>query len=391
MKMRVILGNGPTNNDNDTIKIYPNNKKYSTHLYKIHNLKPESINSVTTEFVLQTVKHLRYYIKELDYLLKTGGTFEILLVDSQSHSRYFRSREQVKYEFSIATNGRYKMISSESTAGVLCLTYVKCDNTLVMTDSINNWSFGIISNGKKNSWVLDLIKSIEDQNIPKYEIIICGPSPYDGDRKLVAKNTIIINDVLLEDDIRAPITHKKNAIIRKAQFNNLCIMHDRYLLPKTWFKAFCEYGNYFDALCLRTQNQDGNRFGVDWMKFHYPLADRFKLNRPLEYGEWHEEAIIPGGVILLKKNLIESILLDERLFWDEMEDIQLSKNAYINGLLISVDPLNYFISREVRHSVSSYSWYRLHIYEKYLWLRSILANYLKYWRIVKQYYNTQKA
>ncbi len=372
--------------DDNTVIVTSNNLNHCHRLYKIFNLEPENQDIVTAEFVLQKDSLIRYYIKELDILLKKNGVFRIMLVDSQSHSKYFRSRGQVKYEFSIATNGRYCLVSSVCENGILTLTYVKKIPTLPENDSINKWSFGIVSNGEKNDWVLELISSIEDQQIPEYEIIICGPSPFVENSFVKNNNIKIIRDVVLQDDIRAPIAHKKNAIIKEAQYNNLCIMHDRYLLSPNWFENFEKYGNYFDALCLKTLSHNGERFGVDWMKFCYPLTDRFKINRALAYNEWHEEAIIPGGVILVKKNLIEPFMLDERLHWDEIEDMQLSKIAYLNGLLINIDPDNYFVARKVRHIPQSYSWYRLKIHNKYSWLRGLFINFIRFRRIAKIYY-----
>lgn len=372
----------------DIVVLNANKLNHQKRLYKEFNLRPEKQDKVTVEFILQNSKYIRYAIKELDIFLKIDGIFEVIIVNSKSHSRYFRSREQVKYEFSIATNGRYSLISSESKNGILILKYTKESPTLLKNDSVNKWSFGIVSNGEKNKWVLELIKSIEKQNIPDYEILICGPSPYNN--KIPHHNNFvhILEDVITED-IRAPICHKKNAIIKAARYNNLCIMHDRYLLPTNWFENFKKYGNYFDVLCLKNLTDKGERFGVDWMKFYYPLTDRFKINRTLAYNEWHEEAIIPGGIILIKKNLIESFMLDERLHWDELEDMQLSKIAYLNGLLINVDSNNYFISRQVRHIPQQDSWYHLRVKSKYSWLRSLLANFLRFRRITKMYYKQE--
>jgi hypothetical protein len=382
----IILTNRSLPSNDENIVVVKNNLRHYQRIYKKYNLAVEGQAVITAEFVLQKDSLIRYYIKELDILLKKNGIFRIILVDSQSHSKYFRSRGQVKYEFSIATNGRYCLVSSVCENGILTLSYVKKTLVLPENDSINKWSFGIVSNGEKNDWVLELISSIEDQKIPEYEIIICGPSPFVENSFVKNNNIKIIRDVVLQDDIRAPIAHKKNAIIKEAQYNNLCIMHDRYLLQLNWFENFERYGNYFDALCLKTLTSEGKRFGVDWMKFCYPLTDRFKINRALAYNEWHEEAIIPGGVILVKKNLIEPFMLDERLHWDEIEDMQFSKIAYLNGLLINIDPDNYFVARQVRHIPQSYSWYRLKIHNKYSWLRGLLINFILFSRVAKKYY-----
>lgn len=361
-------------NNKDVFYLKDGDIDHCQHLYSIHNIKPESIDTISIEFVLQNTKYLRYLIKELDLFLKVSGKFIIYLVNTGGHSKFLRSRSQIKYEFSLATNGRYILESKIDEGRISTLTYLKKTASLVEEDTIDKWTFGIISNGKKNPWVLDLIESIQGQGIPHYEVLIVGPSPYVDNNKDKPKEVKILEDVILGEEKRPPISHKKNKIITNAMFNNLCILHDRYLLPKDWFENFKLYGNYFDILCQKTLNLEGKRYGVDWMEFHYPITTRFKLNRALLYSEWSPEAIIPGGAIIMKKNLIEKFLLDERLFWDEMEDFQLSKMANLNGLSISLDKNNHLISREVRHKVNEINWYRLKVIERYTHIKAIVKN-----------------
>jgi hypothetical protein len=358
--------------------LYLNDKEidFSEHFYLKYNLLPESLNTITIEFALQKTKYLRYLLKELDILLQTSGKFIVHLVDGDGHSKFLRSRSQIKYEFSLATNGRYILEKTIKEGRLLTLVYSKQNSSLLEGDIINKWTFGIITNGKKNSWVLELIKSIEQQMIPHYEILIVGPNPYNEFNLSKPNQVNILEDVVLIGEKRPPISHKKNKIIKQAQYNNLCILHDRYLLPEKWFINFQKHGNYFDILCLKTLNLEGKRFSVDWMKFHYPMTSRFKLNRALLYNEWSNEAIIPGGSKIMKKNLVENFLLDERLFWDEMEDFQLSKMANLHGLLINLDRNNYFISREVRHKVKEVNWFGLKILERYGHIKAIIKNFL---------------
>ena len=384
----VVTGKSQFQSVDNEIIVNPKSISSSKKLYKQYNLKPESQNLVTIEFVLQTVKRLRYLIKELDILLKVNAKFNIILYDTSSHSHFTRSRMQIKYEFSISTNGRYKLISSINENGLLKLTYEKKKSTIIEQDSINSWSFGIVSNGKKNDWVKEIINSINMQNIKNYEIIICGPSPF-SKNSINKNNSIKIIDDIHTDDYRAPICHKKNLIINSSKYNNLCIMHDRFLLPDDWYKNMKLYGNYFEALCLKTLSSKGERFEVDWMKFYYPLTSRFKLNQPLSYNQWHHEVIVQGGIMIIKKNLIQSFMFDERLYWDELEDMQFSKFAYLNGLLISMDSNNYFISRAVRHRPKN----KNNFFKKYLmyyhWIRGCISNYYKYKRIIYKYNKTK--
>jgi hypothetical protein len=49
----------------------------------------------------------------------------------------------------------------------------KIESTKIIGDSINKWTFGIVSNGARKDWIDLSIQSIRNQKIPHYEIIIC--------------------------------------------------------------------------------------------------------------------------------------------------------------------------------------------------------------------------
>ena len=44
-----------------------------------------------------------------------------------------------------------------------------------------------------------------------------------------------------------------------------------------------------------------------------------------------------SGGILISKNILLDNLLDERIYWEELEDFQMSKMAYLNGCFICID------------------------------------------------------
>jgi hypothetical protein len=341
-------------------------------------IEPGSLLNVGADIVLQKTKLIRHIIKQLDLILAVDGLFTIKILDLNLHSGYLRSRSQVKYEFALATNGRYRLLSAERKEKYIRLKYQKNNHSIPSHDSIDKWTFGIVTNGQKNDWVKELIHSIEKQNIPNYEILISGPNPYEKDDTNENNHFKLVGDVTLQNDIRPPLCHKKNRIIEQASFNNICIMHDRYLLPDNWFEQMKNYGNYFEALCLKTHNPQGQRFGVDWMKFDPSISGRRHLNRALLYNEWHKDAIIPGGSFIIKKNLFENFMLDERLHWDEMEDMQLSRMAVLNGLLIQFDPNNYYISRQVRHGVKKYDAYQLKFKKPLNFIKAAIKARLKY-------------
>lgn len=326
-----------------------NDLDHTKRLFSKYEIPPETLEKVTVDLVIQREKLSRFVIKELDILLKVGGCFEINIIDSKNHSSYFLSNDQVKYEFSVSTNGRYFLSEANKHGEFLSLLYKKRISCLPESDTILKWSFGTITNGKKLDSLNTLISSIHSQNIPQYEIIICGPYPTEG-QPIDYTNVTILSDIVYQDDIRFSISAKKNLIIDAARYNNLCILHDRFELPDGWYNKMMKYGNYFDYLCLPTLDKSGNRFGVDWMTFSFPLTQTLWINRPIDYNKWSTDVIIQGGVIIGKKHLLLQYKLDERLYWGEMEDIHFSKVAYLNGAFFNIDINNSIISESVNHT-----------------------------------------
>ena len=68
------------------------------------------------------------------------------------------------------------IINSQDMQRFVCK---KVESTKINGDSIDKWTFGIVSNGERRDWVDSCIESIRKQHIPECEIIICGT--YFGD------------------------------------------------------------------------------------------------------------------------------------------------------------------------------------------------------------------
>jgi hypothetical protein len=354
-------------------------------IYQIYGIKPETLEMVSADFILQREALARFAIRELDVLLKVGGVFEITIVDSKSHSLYSRSRDQVKYEFAISTHGRYQLVGTRTALDgkVLTLIYRKICAVLPDGDAIDRWTFGIITNGKKPALVAALVESIVRQGIPSYEILICGLHDAALHPDALIRN---IEDVVLEDDVRAPIAAKKNRIIRGASYNNLCILHDRFFLPDDWYVNFRRYGNQFDILCLPTLDRSGRRFSVDWMTFCYPLGKTSTRNAPLRYSRWAPDVIVQGGVIVCKRHLVSEYGLNETLHWEELEDMHFSKTAYLNGALVGIDVNNFFYSESVNHRASGRQGMVHRIVGWMTWYRGLLTSFVKFRLYTARYY-----
>ena len=76
-----------------------------------------------------------------------------------------------------------------------------------------NFTFGIITDGKNDSYLNQVIDSIELLKIPEYEIIVVGNS------KINRNKTFVIE---FDESIKKSwITKKKNLITQNAKYSNI--------------------------------------------------------------------------------------------------------------------------------------------------------------------------
>ena len=54
---------------------------------------------------------------------------------------------------------------------------------------------------------------------------------------------------------------------------------------------------------MPTVDKNGNRFRVDWMNFHYPIAQIRLQNKTLDYSSWSPDVIIQGGIFGFQEEL----------------------------------------------------------------------------------------
>ena len=167
------------------------------------------------------------------------------------------------------------------------------------------------------------IQSIRNQKIPEYEIIICG--------KYAGKENVDLKYIPFnQSDDRGWITKKKNLINSLASYQNICLMHDRYILDNNWFEKTKEYGNSFEYL-TNIQHYKNIRAG-DWVTLGGRQFAAHKT-RLIDYRDWDKYIIISGGLIITKKNILNKIPLNESLYWNDAEDVQLGHDMMNSGFI----------------------------------------------------------
>lgn len=222
---------------------------------------------------------------------------------------------------------------------------IERSNLAMYQDS--SWSLGIITRGNRHSQVLAFLKSVRGQDPDnQHEILVSGPRHPELDAFGVR---------YVEGDYRddlAEISRKKNDIIDAAQGANLLIVHDRYQLNPGFFDGFARFGYDFDFCTVPQFYESGETFPAYAAMPGSGLAflpkamqcDDYSMLLPMQY--------VNGGLMIGKTETLRRVRLNELLFWNQMEDVELSAemrsigipprvNVFSSAITMGVDPSDY--------------------------------------------------
>ncbi len=317
---------------------------------------------VYTKNKLNKTKFYPILLKEWFFLLRKNG---LLVIDYQPNKLcdwqkleatlwwLWSNRYQIIYHQNISSNqsfknlrlfinknknkGFIKPISNNKPVRLVCQ---KLTTTTIKNDSINKWTFGVITNGKRPDWLAEIITSIRKQKIPHYEIIVCGT--YHG---LPAPDIIYLP--FNHRDYLGWITRKKNLIIKKAQYQNICLLHDRIILHSDWFKGIKKWGNCFEVIINKTVIQGSDDPVLDYLV--YKNLDQLNINQlqdyfvyipagNIQYRDWDKNAISYSCNFITKKYILEQNPYNETTYWNQYEDLLMSQENIRKGILIRMNP-----------------------------------------------------
>lgn len=186
-----------------------------------------------------------------------------------------------------------------------------------------DFTFGIITGGGNDVFIDEIINSIEEENIPNYEVIVIGST------SVKRKNTTIIE--FDENVKRAWITRKKNIITGNAKYENVVYLHDYIKLNKGWYEGQLKSGNNFYIRMDKIINNDGTRFR-DWCIWpdNKNGMDSF-IGRdcliPYDITHLSKYMYISGSYWVAKKEIMKKFPLNEKLIWGQGEDVLWSKQV----------------------------------------------------------------
>lgn len=300
---------------------------------------------------LNLTKFIQILLKEWFYLVEKNGFLVIdyipgKICDQQKLEEYMGFLWKGKYKIiyhNFIDESEFKRLDAEKikefihkkVGNVKKNRYLRfiCQKTTALkipNDEITKWTFGIITNGKRDEWVRQIIASIRNQKIPQYEIIICGTF-----NKKLEKDIVYIP--FNQKDDKGWITKKKNLIVEMAKFENICMLHDRIILKENWYAGMKKWGNCFENLGCK-QLFEGWRVN-DWIASHYFIRnknnEKFSFESYVDYRDWYSSVWFLGQLNIFKKNLIvkNNLWWNENLFYGQREDFDFSYKLFQKGFI----------------------------------------------------------
>lgn len=292
-----------------------------TRISALHYQKYDEINF--TESCISD--HTKWPII-LDELFKLSTGMAKFTLKFNSLSTSFSIAKFYKQIFHLSDgNVQFLSIENDSKAGIYTINFLAKRRYF---DNSKDWSFGIIWDGKNEGYLYEYIDSIKKikYNDSQVEILICGPQP---SFKIDLKYKLIETDQNTE--LFANISRKKNLIINQAEYENICIAHNRYKLNDNFIKSFDKFHHDYDFCVVKQVLLDTGERVPDWVS--QASDEKLTANYLLPYGVYSPFQYIPGGLIIGKKHILNAIPFNELATWNMAEDVELSQRLRESGFL----------------------------------------------------------
>ncbi len=254
---------------------------------------------------------------------------------------------------------------------------------------LGEWSFCIPVGPEEPTFLNACVERILQLNLPQCEILLCGtPHP----------DFLFFDQVrIVGQHITAPpvhITRKKNTLARAARFPNLCIIHDRVLLPLNFYDAVCRFGdNYplcgFQSFYFADQYNLIPRKYSDFNTIEQDLSRELDISAvtradtalisKLFYCYQHPARsqfghdYLTGSLYLCKKSVWDHCPQNEQLYWNDYEDIEQGIRGSHQGIPSIINPLAITQSMNARSVIHYYGCVAVKDYRgRYRMSRSLL-------------------
>lgn len=177
-----------------------------------------------------------------------------------------------------------------------------------------NFTFGIVTTYDDLTRLSQIIDSIRDLKIKKYEIIVTGDRDFED-----LDDTRYVN----MGDEKEFVTNKKNRIAQLANYDNLAIIHDYYVFDKEWYNGYLAFGDDWDVCSNPQYLINGKRHFTDWVIWDHPSLPRY---HSMDYDDWSQTRYMyqSGGYMLIKKDFSLKYPHKDNMKWGTAEDVEWS-------------------------------------------------------------------
>ena len=228
---------------------------------------------------------------------------------------------------------------------------------------LDRWSF-CIPVGPEDATLLNVVvRRILELDVPTKEILLCGRP---GANFLYGDQVRIVGEEITAPPVR--ICTKKNRLAQEAQYENLCIIHDRVFLPSDFHAAVRRFGDHFPMVAFQSLYFDDRYNAVPRRYSDFNIAPRVRAqatrglkrdNDPArmsafspatlavteEQGFYYANPLrhsgsvyATGSLYLCKRSVWLTCPQDETLHWTEFEDIDQGLRAEALGIPSRVNP-----------------------------------------------------
>ncbi|OHE70809.1 MAG: hypothetical protein A2007_02305 [Verrucomicrobia bacterium GWC2_42_7] len=202
------------------------------------------------------------------------------------------------------------------------------------------WTFSMLTGGQRDENVVRFLKSIRDKDPEfKHEILISGPQ-----KELYAPYAVKYVDTSSIRENYAEIARKKNLIAAAATHPNLMIAHDRYWLSDTFFKDFEKYGYDFDFLAVKQLWDDGDEYPYYCFVYNNDLTWSYPVKSDNYQYLFNYYQYVNGGFTVVKTHSLKKIKFNDLLFWEQMEDVELTQEFLKHSIIPRVNYLAHAVT-----------------------------------------------
>ncbi len=208
----------------------------------------------------------------------------------------------------------------------------------------HGFSFGIITNGKRNEKLARLIETIHRQNLKPemYEILIAGC--VDEIPSNIGIRKFHMDKAAAEGRLGA----MRNVISTEATFNKFVCLDDDFLLHPKWADAVSEIKGDFDVATGIIVNPDLSRY-CDWVNFIENATFLRSYNEMFDKCQY-----VTGGYGIYKDCIFREHSWNEDLGFYQGEDVSFSKRLFDAGYQLKFIPKAIVMHNDERYRQKGY-------------------------------------